>query len=97
MIADVTGGGFIALWSVLYLVLLVTLGIMSIRKGHWVMFLIGLISPPFLADRRLTAVPTALGASLDGAEAAASMRTAWTCRPDTCDPDECRAWGLGRT
>ncbi len=47
MIADVTGGGFIALWSVLYFVLLVTLGIMSIRKGHWVMFLIGLIFPLF--------------------------------------------------
>ena len=42
MIADVTGGGFIALWSVIYVVLMVTLGIMSIRKGHWVMFLIGL-------------------------------------------------------
>ena len=47
MIADMTGGGFIALWSVLYLVLLITLGIMSIRKGHWVMFLIGLILPIF--------------------------------------------------
>jgi hypothetical protein len=47
MIADMTGGGFIALWSVLYLVLLITLGIMSIRKGHWVMFLFGLILPIF--------------------------------------------------
>jgi hypothetical protein len=47
MLADVTGGGFIALWSVLYLVLMVTLGIMSIRKGHWVMFLIGFILPIF--------------------------------------------------
>jgi hypothetical protein len=47
MIADITGGGFIAVWSVLYLVLLITLGIMSIRKGHWVMFLIGLILPIF--------------------------------------------------
>ncbi len=47
MIGDVTGGGFIALWTVLYLVLMITLGIMSIRKGHWVMFLIGLIFPLF--------------------------------------------------
>ncbi len=47
MIADVTGGGFIALWAVLYLVLMITLGIMSIRKGHWVMFLIGLFLPLF--------------------------------------------------
>ena len=35
----------------IYIVLLVTLGIMSIRKGHWVMFIIGLFSPPpLLAD-----------------------------------------------
>jgi hypothetical protein len=47
MIADVTSGGFIALWGVLYFVLLVTLGIMSIRKGHWVMFLIGFFLPLF--------------------------------------------------
>jgi hypothetical protein len=33
--------------AVLWLVLLVTLGILSIRKGHWVMFLIGLIFPVF--------------------------------------------------
>jgi hypothetical protein len=31
----------------IYLVLLITLGIMSIRKGHWVMFLIGLFIPLF--------------------------------------------------
>jgi len=45
--ADTTSGGFIALWSVIYIVLLVTLGIMSIRKGHWVMFLIGIFLPIF--------------------------------------------------
>jgi hypothetical protein len=32
---------------VLYVVLLLTLGIISIRKGHWVMFLIGLVFPLF--------------------------------------------------
>jgi hypothetical protein len=47
LIADVTSGGFIGLWAVLYLILLVTLGIMSIRKGHWVMFLIGIFIPLF--------------------------------------------------
>jgi hypothetical protein len=46
-IADVTTGPFIGLWSVLYFILLVTLGIMSIRKGHWVMFIIGLFIPLF--------------------------------------------------
>jgi hypothetical protein len=33
------GGG------ILYLVLIVTVGILTIRKGHWVMFLIGIIFP----------------------------------------------------
>jgi hypothetical protein len=45
--ADVTSGGFIGLWAVIYLVLIVTLGVMSIRKGHWVMFLIGFFLPLF--------------------------------------------------
>ena len=35
----ITGGGII------YFVLLVTLGILSIRKGHWVMFIVGLFLP----------------------------------------------------
>jgi hypothetical protein len=39
--------GFLALWSILYFVLLVTLGVISIRKGHWVMFIIGLFLPLF--------------------------------------------------
>jgi hypothetical protein len=47
MPADVTGGGFVALWAVLYVVLMITLGIIAIRKGHWVMFLVGLFFPLF--------------------------------------------------
>ena len=35
------GGG------ILYVVLLVTLGIVTIRNGHWVMFIIGLFLPFF--------------------------------------------------
>jgi hypothetical protein len=35
------GGG------ILYLVLLVTLGIITLRKGHWVMFIIGFFIPLF--------------------------------------------------
>ena len=34
-------------FGVLYFILLVTLGIMSIRKGHWVMFIIGIFLPLF--------------------------------------------------
>jgi uncharacterized membrane protein len=33
--------------GLIYIVLLITLGIMSIRKGHWVMFIIGLFLPIF--------------------------------------------------
>ena len=35
------GGG------ILYLVLIVTIGVMCVRKGHWVMFIIGLFLPFF--------------------------------------------------
>jgi hypothetical protein len=43
LLVSTTGYG--VLLGVIYLVLLVTLGIMSLRKGHWVMFLIGIIFP----------------------------------------------------
>lgn len=33
------------LLAAIYFVLLLTLGIMSIRKGHWVMFLLGIFFP----------------------------------------------------
>ena len=33
--------------GLLYLVLLVTLGIMTLRKGHWVMFILGIFLPLF--------------------------------------------------
>jgi hypothetical protein len=46
-LASATSGGFIALWSILYFVLLLTLGLISLRKGHWVMFIIGIFLPLF--------------------------------------------------
>jgi hypothetical protein len=33
--------------GLLYLVLLITLGVMTLRKGHWVMFVIGIVFPLF--------------------------------------------------
>lgn len=33
--------------AILYFVLLVTLGVMTLRKGHWVMFIIGIFLPIF--------------------------------------------------
>jgi hypothetical protein len=32
-------------FSILYFILLVTLGVMCIRNGHWVMFIIGIVFP----------------------------------------------------
>ena len=33
--------------GILYFILLVTLGVIAIRKGHWVMFIIGIFLPLF--------------------------------------------------
>jgi hypothetical protein len=44
---NVLSSAWIALWAVLYFVLIVTLGLFSIRKGHWVMFIIGIFLPIF--------------------------------------------------
>ncbi len=45
VLAVSTGAGF--LLGAIYVVLLITLGIISIRKGHWVMFIIGIFIPLF--------------------------------------------------
>jgi hypothetical protein len=34
-------------YGIIWLVLIVTLGILCIRKGHWVMFIVGLFFPLF--------------------------------------------------
>jgi hypothetical protein len=41
------GGFVIGLSAVLYIVLLVSLGVTSIRHGHWIMFLAGIFLPLF--------------------------------------------------
>lgn len=35
------------LFGAIYLVLLVTLGLLTIRKGHWLMFILGFFLPLF--------------------------------------------------
>jgi hypothetical protein len=45
-ILAMSGGSYVLL-GILYAVLLITLGIMSIRKGHWIMFLVGIFIPLF--------------------------------------------------
>jgi len=42
-----TNGAAVVGLGILYLVLLVTLGILSLRKGHWIMFIIGIFIPLF--------------------------------------------------
>jgi hypothetical protein len=37
------GGGLAILW----VVLMVTLGVMTLRKGHWVLFIFGIFLPVF--------------------------------------------------
>jgi ABC-type multidrug transport system permease subunit len=37
----------IVIGGILYFILLVTLGIITLRKGHWVMFIIGIFIPLF--------------------------------------------------
>jgi len=37
------GGGYGILW----LILAITLGVITIRKGHWVMFILGIFLPLF--------------------------------------------------
>jgi len=37
----------IALLGILYLVLLFVLGLTALRKGHWVMFIVGIFLPLF--------------------------------------------------
>ena len=50
---------FVGLWAVLYLVLIVTLGLLTIRKGHLVLFICGIFLPflwligALMPDRRL--------------------------------------------
>jgi hypothetical protein len=42
----IASAGWVGL-GIVYLALLVTLGIVSLRKGHWIMFIIGLFLPLF--------------------------------------------------
>ncbi len=37
----------VVLLGIIWFVLMVTLGVMTLRKGHWVMFIIGIFIPLF--------------------------------------------------
>lgn len=55
--------------GVFYVLLLLTLGIASIRKGHWMMFLLGFVLPVFwligalMAPTRAASRPGPVGSS----------------------------------
>ena len=44
-LGSATGTG--VLLGAIYIVLLVTLGVLTLRKGHWVMFIVGIFIPLF--------------------------------------------------
>jgi hypothetical protein len=47
-IVPVQGGAHMGwILGIIYFVLLVTLGVLSLRKGHWVMFIVGIFIPIF--------------------------------------------------
>jgi hypothetical protein len=58
--------------GVVYLLLLVSLGLMSLRKGHWVMFIIGIFLPVFwvigalIGPTAAAARPSAVGSGSVG-------------------------------
>jgi hypothetical protein len=35
------------IFGIIYFVLLITLGVVSLRKGHWIMFIVGVFIPIF--------------------------------------------------
>jgi hypothetical protein len=54
-LADVTSGGFIGISVVMYVVLVVTLGVLSIGSGHWITVHCRTSHPALLVDRRASA------------------------------------------
>jgi hypothetical protein len=48
---NVLQGGIDMVWTftagIIYLILMITLGLMTIRKGHWIIFIIGFFLPFF--------------------------------------------------
>jgi hypothetical protein len=48
---NVLQGGIDMVWTftagIIYLILMITLGVMTIRKGHWIIFIIGFFLPFF--------------------------------------------------
>jgi hypothetical protein len=47
MPVELAASGGVVIGGVIYVILLITLGVISLRKGHWVMFIIGLFIPLF--------------------------------------------------
>ncbi len=41
------GGVTYVIFAVIYFILIVTIGVICLRKGHWIMFIIGIFFPLF--------------------------------------------------
>ncbi len=41
------GGVSYVIFAVIYFILIVTIGVICLRKGHWIMFIIGIFFPLF--------------------------------------------------
>ena len=47
MPVELAASSGVVIGGIIWVLLLVTLGIISLRKGHWIMFIIGLFIPLF--------------------------------------------------
>lgn len=47
MIVPLAASTGVVLLGIIYFVLLITLGVLCLRKGHWIMFIIGIFIPLF--------------------------------------------------
>ena len=56
----------IGLGALLYFVLLLSLGVMTLRKGHWVMFILGIFLPLFWLSGAVLPPTTAAAATEEG-------------------------------
>ena len=71
--------GGIAVLAVIYLLLFLFLGMRSIKRGHWTMFLLDIRSPIFRIDRDLTGGSSS---RFSPRKAAGGLRAALTATED---------------
>ena len=68
--------GLIVVLAVVYVAVFLTLGVTAIRKGHWLWFVVGIVVPGLLADRRAVAAQGRSGRQLTAAPAGSRANSA---------------------